>query len=453
VDAVSGDPVPGVEVRASIPASGIVSRTVRSGPDGSFATEGLPAGEYTLEVGVRLPGARAEIDLPGDYLPRRLSCRAGGDGDLRVELTKGLAVGGRILAGDGQPLRGDLASKVRVTLYPEQGDGPGPTALVSKPVAEDGAFRFGSLAPGRWWLTGEYTGEVPLPGLFLSSPVALEAGNLDFGLRVAIGPPIRGEVRSLDGEAVGGAPVTVIWIAEGGAQGCGQVMASADGTFSTGPLDGAKVYHLGYSPRGLAPGMALNLRAGATDVTLRPSAGEAIEGVVIDDAGLPVEEGTGVLASAVDGTSGTSFFAHGSSLVGRAGRFRIPALLPGVLYSVTVAAPGTDFLPLSAPVLVRTGVTDLMLRVARGVALAGTLRDGTGAPVARAALLAEPIREGDRWSSSSVYGWFTDAEGRFRIRGLPRGDVRLSVNRGGVVVDLGVRRAPDENLEIVLPEK
>ena len=453
VDPASGEPVPGIEVTLSANGSPALVAGVRTGEDGSFATGFVAPGTYTLHAGTGSLRAPTAVDLPGDYLPRTVEGVATGTADLRVEMTKGLAIGGRVVGADGEALPGEVASRVRVSLHASAGDATGPTALRSAPAAPDGSFRFGSLAPGRWWLQAETAGGGVLPGLLSSVAAPVDAGRLDFALRLALAAPIRGRVLALDGAPAADAAVTLIWLGTDGVQGCASIQAAADGSFSTGPLDGAKTYHLGFSPRGLAPGMALDVRPGASEVVLRPSAGAEIEGVAVDDVGQPVEEGVGVLASAAAGAPGEHYFAHGSALTEPGGRFRIRGLSPGLVYRVSVAAPGTDFLSSGDPLLVRPGVPGLMIRVTRGVALAGVLRDAAGAPVALAALAAEPIREGEPWPPWAARGAFTDSDGRFRIRGLPRGRVRLSVSRGGVVADLGARDAPDERMEVVLPSE
>jgi hypothetical protein len=100
---------------------------------------------------------------------------------------------------------------------------------------------------------------------------------------------------------------------------------------------------------------------------------------------------------------------------------------------------------------VRPGVPDLVLRAARGVALGGVLRDAAGAPAPRVPLLAEPLGSGVPLPPWAARGAFTDERGRFLVRGLPRGEVRLTATRDGTAVDLGVRRAPDADLEVLLP--
>jgi protocatechuate 3,4-dioxygenase beta subunit len=76
---------------------------VKTGPDGAFVLEGLPAGEYTLRA---YPLETPPAARGAPWLPATVEHVATGAQPLRIELARGAAIAGRVLDARGAPAAG-----------------------------------------------------------------------------------------------------------------------------------------------------------------------------------------------------------------------------------------------------------------------------------------------------------------------------------------------------------
>jgi hypothetical protein len=98
---------------------------------------------------------------------------------------------------------------------------------------------------------------------------------------------------------------------------------------------------------------------------------------------------------------------------------------------------------------VRGGAKDVVLRVSLGVELAGILLDAQGNPVATTSLMAD---DGSRTAAMRPYDQ-VGPDGRFLLRGLARGRVRLTAQRGEAHVPVGEVEAPGADVRLTLPAR
>jgi len=177
-------------------------------------------------------------------------------------------------------------------------------------------------------------------------------------------------------------------------------------------------YHLsykravyGWEVRALEGG--LNVREWQTDIELKLSAGDTIEGVVLDPAGVPKPK---IYLRAYLGKSLTGGYS------GDDGRFRMEKLRPGAVYRLMVWAKG--YVPEVRDV--PAGARDVRFRLDPGMEATGTLLDQNDKPrsVGQLIVRAEDGRD-IRWYQS------VGGDGRFVLHGLPRGGITVHAIDGG----------------------
>jgi hypothetical protein len=164
----------------------------------------------------------------------------------------------------------------------------------------------------------------------------------------------------------------------------------------------------------------------ARDAVLQPTKGSAsVSGTVLndDDPAQPVRRAIVVLA-------GAGLRPSRGAITDDAGRFEF-AGIPAGRFTITVTRasfitsmygakrPGRPGTPIS--VSDGAKITDLTVRLWRGAAVAGTLRDDTGAPVAGVEVSAIPARSAGSLPTLSNNGVLTNEAGEFRIFGLEPG--------------------------------
>ncbi len=223
---------------------------------------------------------------------------------------------------------------------------------------------------------------------------------------------------------VNGAPVAAahLEVTTGAGEGRHAVVA-ADGTFSLdmlpeGPLR-VRIRHPDY------PEHELETKAssgGKERVRLRLPIGGAVEGAVIEaTSGAPL---AGIAITAA-GPGAANADASSDKL----GRWKLGPLVPG-RWKLTIKLPG--YLPLGHELDVAaartpgtTSVRDIRLELARGALVGGTLRDARGQRVAGAAIAIRPAN-----GSGPTAEGVTDAEGEFRVRDAPTGDLEITATSG-----------------------
>jgi hypothetical protein len=154
--------------------------------------------------------------------------------------------------------------------------------------------------------------------------------------------------------------------------------------------------------------------------------------------GVPV----GLLAAGLDATSpGARRFVTTQE----DGTFSADGLLDAP-YEVEAGGGTSGYLGVTAHE-VRPGRTDLALRVVEGLDLVGTLIDARGEPVSAQSLQAD---DGMHIIAMRPYVQ-VGPDGRFRLRGLAPGKVRLSIKRDEQWVALGEVTAPATDLRVLVP--
>jgi hypothetical protein len=96
----------------------------------------------------------------------------------------------------------------------------------------------------------------------------------------------------------------------------------------------------------------------------------------------------------------------------------------------------------------RPGATDVVLRVSLGVDLSGVLVDARGEPVAATSLQAD---DGSRRAAMRPYCQ-VGPDGKFRLRGLRAGRVRLTMRHADAWVTLGEHEAPAAGVRVAVPD-
>lgn len=170
------------------------------------------------------------------------------------------------------------------------------------------------------------------------------------------------------------------------------------------------------------------------DVEVRLQPTGRVTGRVLDESAKPIPKATVQLLQHVpDAETKIVFYSTAGSIpitVERDGTFAIDALTPGMPYNVSVTAPGHAS-AFGTPFEGIAGETHRLADVVLPRAdqtVAGTVVDPRGRPLAGVQVHGTPVRAGGiersvRINSGQV---FTDANGRFRLTGIPHGPVRLS---------------------------
>jgi RNA polymerase sigma factor (sigma-70 family) len=428
------------------PVYHVASAEVVTDKEGRFEVPALAAG--LLEFRVVLPpdaGVLAREPAAGT-----LAVRAGERTDVRIPLRPGVRLGGVVRErGTGKPVGG-----VRVHL--EHGERV-------EVVETDAAGRYTCrVSPG------EVLPHVQVSHEFVP-PTRAEQGSRR--IRVAEGkveqelPPLeltravrlRGTVVGEDGKAVPGALVHACW------QGTdfrswaeirleeASLTTNDRGEFSLEGLDGNRDVRLTARLEEAATAKAVVVRAGAGPLTLRLARGAALAlaGRVRDGRGGPVAGGR-IEVWARPG------FAEPNAAMPRAvplgtlvrtgadGKFQTPRrLVPDGFYRVVVSADGyqnvaSDWLPVGADRPL--AFPDLVLPRRR--TLHGRVLDRTGRPVGGVLV----VYVDDRQRSSTK----TDADGRYRLEGVPEGTGFLFAEKAGFRFHGQATEAKSEVVEAVL---
>lgn len=303
----------------------------------------------------------------------------------------------------------------------------------------DGGFVFEGLMPRT------YAVEATLGSLYAgaaetflspkSEPIILRAGQ---GLRTRI------VVRTANGgHPISGAQVTVREILSwGGRTGPDGALTLEGVGWGTPQL---LVEAAGYAPfhRKMVPD-----RVDGWQIQLEP--GTPVEGRVVDAHGSPVV-GALVWAAPTSEMRVEDDPRRDAVTTDDAGRWKIAALAAGT-YRFTASHPGHAQSG-TAPMAVDGGrpTTPITIRLEEGGTITGEVRSPDGTLLASAQVrAAEKIPWGSRWPR----GAFTDANGQFRLEGLPRRPIDLfALNADGssptATLDLRTG-APDQHVVLVM---
>jgi hypothetical protein len=303
----------------------------------------------------------------------------------------------------------------------------------------DGRFHFVPHTPGTWQLAVVTArGYLPFGPDWGQSPIRLTAvpGQRISDIVLALTPEVelRGRVEGPDGQPVAGAQVRVL-TGRGGESvlfpTTDRYESDARGEFRFHAPEGATVearHPAHASARAeITPAVALARRLVLKLGKREGSAvamGQSLEGRVVDDSGTSVP---GALVS-VETAASAWPRKYGDPLgyetvTDAEGRFAVEGLESGT-YDVTARLMGLSPGELQD---VASGRKDLVLKLARGARLAGTVRDAaTGKPVP-SFTLGVYTKRGPIQQVPFAQHSFIDAQGRYELAGVPPGSYVVQV--------------------------
>jgi len=446
VDADSGEPAPGLMVTARSVLSGRGGQAwvALSDAEGAFAIGALPPGSYVLIV-----GPQGGMYAKGPWIDVEAGPVEAGTRDVRIEARRGLEIAGEIRDPHGRL----VTHRVLVEALGLNSFGDRDYARRRFANSEpDGRFRIQGLPPGLYDLSFELSAPKDEEDGTVSATAlrrGVKAGTDNLVVDLGFGVPIVGRVEDSEGKpiSVQGAlyvhPVGTL----AGSQESVVVVVEPDGTFRTPGLDPATTYQILASGfPGYLQGRHEGVRPGPSEVVIRLLPAGTIRGRVLDEEGRPVPAGVPVSARAIDaeaGTVGSGWTAYTTA----GGEFELGTLGP---YTFRLRGGGGESAYYGEPgeALVRPGATDVKVRVRRGVELSGRLLDAQGTPVRTSYLAGAGENMGPGLPSSTQV---SGDDGRFTLRGLPQGRVRLFTRIGNEYVQLGTFDAPGADVEVRLP--
>ncbi|MBL8912282.1 MAG: carboxypeptidase regulatory-like domain-containing protein, partial [Archangium sp.] len=402
---LDGDPVAGAKVRLSGMHH---KRAVTTGSDGTFTFKRLRPGSFDLYAEAAQNIAHEDVQL-------------GSGADLTgvtLELSRGESFSGRVVDARQSPI-----AEAQVSVF----DG---AEWHRVKTGADGRFTFEVLPQGERSFTARKRGYLD---------ASLDSAEREVTLVLGDATHISGRVESAPGVLVKEFNIGAETLdGDDGPDddflGASDWFESKDGTFSLDVRPGRFTLRV---ESDLYATATLEVTAPASDVVVRVKSGARVVGQVLDLDGAPVKDAN----ISVDQPNSKRNTSDGN------GRFTIEGLSPGE--ARVTATPGSDDEPTwvaFAEVTLKEGETvNVTLAPKRGVALAGTVVDAKGTPVANCKVTAMSAGNGE----PSVGGALTDAQGRFSIRTIPAGKVNLVATaerqRGTRLVT-----APDERVVVTL---
>lgn len=387
---------------------GVVGVTIRSGTvsaptdeDGRFRVAGLP-GDAEIDVSVQAPPKYAQVK-PFKAKP--------GDKEVVVRLNLGISISGRVVGPDGKPVSNGGINATWTT--PSGGNGQ-----TWANTGEGGAFRVEGLVEDA---VATLDVNVWSPdGITHLRPVkvtGVRAGTSDLVIRMESGVSIEGRVVTPDG-----APATFSYVlavrvgAKGEAEGGGQTLygqAAGEGSFTIGGLEAGATYSLRVQGQGVPGVESARVAAPATNVRLTVTPPIRVTGRL--DGMMPGVDYWVQGWPAADGPEGVG---HTSGKVAADGTFTLQMQGDREVCIAAGAPAADDRYALLGPL--RPGSAEVVLRFQPGLSIEGRV-EGLPAGVATVGV------KSDRWRTSVK----VDADGRFKVRGLPEGHYALSIYTNG----------------------
>lgn len=397
--------------------------------DGLFTLRGLGEGEYTV-------WAQAPQFASGS----RATAVAGATGVL-VTLAPGLTISGIVKDAAGNPVKGMPVSAQKTDRSNDGwwwwGDG---NQAYSGP---DGSFALRDLAEGVYRLTvsarWQWGREVNVRDTVVEG---VRAGQDDVEVVVEEGGTIEGVVLTADGKPVGEGWVSARYEAGTGRRRWSDdryARPSQDGSFKiVGLQPGSYTVSVSGSFRTL---QRKGVAAGTTGLQLEIEPSFGISGHVIGQDGLAIRQRVDVRVrrAGTEDWKGSDDFTPGD------GAFSVLGLEAGA-WDLQIRAGG---LPPQVVSAINAGTRDLVVRMVEGVSMSGVVFAGD-APLQRARVRVRQIDVPGDAAAASGYAR-TDADGRFTIAGLAKGDYRVSVTAGGYA-PVFLERVPgnESNAKVVM---
>ncbi len=416
--------------RPSVAPSQVRRPEATSAKDGAFEVTGLSPGATRLAV-----AHREFVEATTEEIEGRAGETVEG---ILVELSRGGAVEGLAIGGDGIPFSGGSA----VAIPSQRSARP----LQTPTIGEDGRFRIGGLAPGRYRVEASprWVGTTPheeIEKRRLSGLVIVEEGKV---ATVEFAPPpggaavVRGRVVQRE-EGIPGLEVRVEPVAfkhdpeeslaryqrlrdQSGWDGTYWIEAVPEGEAEV------SLYHSGETPR-VRSGLQARRRvqippSGEVICDFSISTG-TITGKVVS-AGRPVA-GLAVWANTVTGRDPGKAMWSVHGFTDAEGRFSLPCLPEGT-YAVRAGGriigeefDTDDLLPVTKETILSEGgraVVDFDLE--RGASALVEVRGPTGKPAAGVRVWVGPVA-GAREGRSGGQDWVTDRYGLARVKALHPG--------------------------------
>ncbi len=339
----------------------------RTGDDGRLTLSGLGPGGYQISASAqRLSTEWREIQVASTGWMR-----------VRLELSPGASISGRVVDGAGKPVEGAAVAleDSRSPFAPHNLAVSGPSGEWEFPTVSAGNYRFWS------WPVGNINADVARG----SSPLVRHDGihtadNIE--IRLPSGFLINGRVVYADSRV---APFARIRIraAHGLAFGDLDVRttyAGPKGEFSFVGLPAGETVAVADLEDLVSKPLRVSLKE-STSAELILEASEGISGVVVDPAGEPVPESQ-VIARSTDGTSASAVLAAATDITDATGHFHLRGLVVGS-YSLRAlpvgSRPGNQW---DQPgTQAKVGDRDVKLTISRGGRLVGKVTTTSGQPV------------------------------------------------------------------------
>lgn len=433
MEKASGKPAGGVMVMA-LPDSRLSMllspKTVTTTQDGTFRFGALTAGTYV----VQLP-ASPEKMAEWVVAPVWVTVKAGqAKSDLQLQLTKGGIIEVLVKDDAGKPVEKATVNLFRI----QDGRSPGERGLNGR-TDENGLVRV-RVAPGQYVLAGAYKEGLARRTAVIRPSEAQtveEGGTTRIEHVMSAGPKVTGVVRDEAGHPLAGVKFDVLPMSLPN-----QVTSDAAGRFEVawdpgtwGPQGTTFVLVARDETRNLAEAVDLDEQGGALDVKLVP--GAVITGTVQSEQDQPLP-GARVRMMMQGSRWGAPLGRTDLAKAGPDGKFEIKAIPPDRQYTVSATAEGYGRGEVRVnPGDVRDNRFDAgqLKLVPANLSLTGIVVDPNDQPVAGATVYGY----GERQPDSRMIQ--TDAEGKFTIKGVCPGLIRLQANSGGSMPLFGMAQA------------
>jgi hypothetical protein len=430
-----GKPAAGVTVSISPkgPKGGGGGPGAITDAEGKFKAMEVAPGDELLANAGGVGGTRGVSD------PFRLE-EGGSATGIRISLKAGATITGRVRRDDGGPTQGATLRLVMGKRDPNQAwnfDYQKQSAQV-RPVGPDGGFRAEGLYPGGYTVVCSQDGAASTEGPY----VEVAEGETKDGVEVVLGEEkkVGGKVLNPEGGPIAGASIRVRETA-----GRQQFYGGPDQNPVVATTDAAGAFVV----RGLAKGPFVvsaqasgfsdasesNVEGGREDLVLNMKAGLTIEGVVVDEVtGTPIP-GVSIYANAKAPAPGDAQFRQPRSATsGKDGTFVLKDLASGaymlnVAMSWNWAEASSDY---SQKMVdnIEAGAKDVRVTLVKGLPIAGKVVGEDGKPSGGAYIQAVGKDANGNPDWTKQRGAQVQADGTFKLGGLPAGNYDVNVNSG-----------------------